>query len=65
MDARVRAHIDHIARTSASIRENKDSVLVQPDQNAHDATLSQEDFETWIGAFRKCYAESLEYLQSH
>ena len=64
MDTRVRAHIDQFARTSASIGEDKDSVVVKPDRNTHEVTLSQEDFETWFDAFRSRYAETLEYLQS-
>ena len=53
MDTRVHAHIDKIERTSASISEDKNSVVVEPGRSTHEVTLSEEDFETWFDAFRK------------
>ena len=62
MDTRVRVHIE---RTSLPVREDKNSLVVEPDRSTHEVTLSQEDFHTWFDAFRSRYAETLEYLQSH
>lgn len=62
MESRVRAQNDDHDR--ALIREASVSVVIEPDWNTHD-TFSQEDFQTWLDAFRKRYAESLEYLRSH
>lgn len=45
--------------------DHMDSVVVEPDRNTHEAALSQEDFDKWLNAFRKRYADTLEYLRSH
>ncbi len=65
MDTSVHAYIDQIKRKSLSTREDKNNVVVEPDRNTHEVTLSQEDFDIWFDAFRSRYAEMLQYLQSH
>ena len=57
MDIKVRAQNNN--NDKALLREAKVSVVIDPD------AWSEEDFQTWLDAFRNRYAEALEYLRSH